>query len=466
MRLLGSSLSLSRSLSLAVSLALGAGCAGHARPSIALYEKGDYAGAARAAEEGLARHPDEDALWGMRIRAALALGDGPAIATAYRAYVERRHEDDDELLRDVAVATLRQALASPSARLQIVAIGAIQDAELHGLADDVAERMGADDDRVAAAAAVAVLRGYPQAPQVASDMLRSEDPEARRIAVEGIARKIGDQAADDLQRAAIDTDARVRRIAIRWLGELKVRAAVPVLTRRLRDPDEAVRATTVTALGRLGQGDLAQVATVALADRALAVRLAGLALLVELKQTAALTRLAEADPEPLVAAEAALAVARPELAARALAAALASEQWTHRAGAANLARRVLGPVQAFELARRLAEDPEVGVRLAAARVLAAGGDRAAAWTMFAHALTSPDHALQAATELAIQGDPRGLAALDAAVVDAAHPAEDRAAAVAAHRSARRITPGLVAALADPSGLVRAEAAAVLVVLAR
>lgn len=466
MRLLGSTLSCSRSVSLAVSLALGAGCAGHARPSITLYEKGDYAGAARAAEEGLARHPDEDALWGMRIRAALALGDGPAIATAYRAYVERRHEDDAELLRDVAVATLRQALASPSARLQIVAIGAVQDAELHGLADDVAERMGSDDDRVAAAAAVAVLRGYPQAPQVASDMLRSEDPEARRIAVEGIARKIGDQAADDLQRAAIDTDARVRRIAIRYLGELKVRAAVPMLTRRLRDPDEAVRATTVTALGRIGQGDLAQVATAALADRALAVRLAGLALLVELKQTAALTRLAEADPEPLVAAEAALAVARPELAARALDAALASEQWTHRAGAVHLSRRVLGPVKAFELARRLAEDPEVGVRLAAARVLAAGGDRAAAWTIFAHALTSPAHALQAATELALQGDPRGLAALDAAVVDAAHPAEDRAAAVAAHRSARRITPGLVAALADPSGLVRVEAAAVLVVLAR
>jgi hypothetical protein len=34
------------------------------------------AGAAKAADEGLANHPDDDGLWQMRIRAALALGDG------------------------------------------------------------------------------------------------------------------------------------------------------------------------------------------------------------------------------------------------------------------------------------------------------------------------------------------------------------------------------------------------------
>ena len=79
-----------------------AGC-GHAKQSITLYEKGDYAGSLRAADEGLSDHPDDNALWGMRIRAALALGDGAAVAKAYGDYVAKRGDDDHELLRDLIV---------------------------------------------------------------------------------------------------------------------------------------------------------------------------------------------------------------------------------------------------------------------------------------------------------------------------------------------------------------------------
>ena len=95
-------------------------CANHAQHAVALYETGDYVGAARAAESGLATHPQDEGLWQMRVRAALAQGDAAGIAKAYAAYRAQLGGDDDkELLRDLAIATLGQALASPSAKLTI-----------------------------------------------------------------------------------------------------------------------------------------------------------------------------------------------------------------------------------------------------------------------------------------------------------------------------------------------------------
>ncbi len=453
-----------RKVSLGLVLLLILGCTQRARQSVTLYEAGDYAGAARAADAGLAAHPEDAGLWRMRIRAALALGDADGVARAYASHRGHYGGDDEELLADLAIATLGQALASPSVKLKIAAIEAVASAELHALAEQVAERMGDDDDRVAAAAAVAVLRGFPQAPQVAGDMLASEEPEARRIAVEGIGKKVGKLALADLRKAAEDPDPRVRRAAIRWLGQLDDREAAPLLERQLRHADEGVRATAALALARLRTGDLAALAGRALAVRALAVRLAGVELLRAAGQTAALTALA-GDPDPMVALEAAIAVKDPARAEQALERAAASERWTIRAGAANMAARAVDRTRAAAIARRLAGDPEPGVRLAAARTLASTGDRAAALEIFAAALTGDD-AVSAAADLARLGDPRGEAALEAAVRDAAGGPDRRAAAAAAHVTARRVTPGLVAALADPSAVVRVEAAATLVAIAR
>jgi HEAT repeat protein len=450
-------------LGLGLGLLLVLGCAQHAKQSISLYEAGDYAGAARAADAGLASHPKDSALWRMRIRAALALGDADGVASSYAMYRSHYGSDDEGLLRDLAIATLGQALTSPSAKLKIAAIEAVASAELHALADKVAERMGDEDDRVAASAAVAVLRGYPQAPQVASDMLRSEDAEARRIAVDGIGKKVGALALADLRKAVEDPDPRVRRAAIRWLGQLKDKEAPPLLERQLKHSDEGVRAAAVLALARLQAGDLAAIAKQALADRALSVRLAGVEVLRQTKAVAELTALAE-DPEPMVALEAAIAATSPALAQKALERAAAAELWTIRAGAANMAVRAVDRAHAEAIARKLAGDPEIGVRLAAARTLASTGARAEAIELFAAAL-STDSALSAATDLARFGDARGVKALDAAVRDAAHGPEQRAAAAAAHVTARHVTPGLVAALADANAVVRVEAAAALVALA-
>ena len=454
-------------LLLAAALAPVVGCASQARPAIQLYEHGDYAGAARAAESGLAAHPRSDALWGMRVRAALALGDAGGVASAYRAYRDMRGDDDLTLVRDVANATLKQALASPSARMKIAAIRAVERVEIESLADDVGARMGDDDDTVAATAAVAVLRGYGQAPGVADDMLRSEDPVARRIAIEGIAAKVGIGAIAELRTAAVDPDAGVREVALRWLGTLRDAASSVVIIRNLKHPDDGVRAAAVTALGRIGvathakTADLVRLATAALADRALAVRLAGVEVLASAHATEALVALA-VDPEPLVAVQAAVAVERRDLAAPALERAATAERWTARAGAANAAARALAPAAAIALVTRLATDPELGVRLAAARAMGALGQRDAAIAVFA-AASSTDSG--AAADLAALGDPRGWLALQVAVRDPAAAPEARAAAAAAHLIAHRITPALVAALADSSGVVRVEAAAALAVLA-
>src|SRR5690606_33996021 len=112
-------------------------------------------------------------------------------------------------------------------------------------------------------------------------------------------------------------DPRVRRAAIRWLGELRDAEAPPMLARQLRHPDEGVRVAAVRALARIGAGDLPAIGQQALADRALAVRLAGVEVLRAAKQVAALIALAE-DPDPIVALEAAIAAGPPALRAKAL----------------------------------------------------------------------------------------------------------------------------------------------------
>ncbi len=442
-------------------------CANHAKQSVALYEAGDYAGAAREADAQLARHPDDDALWGMRIRAALAQGDADGVAKAYATYRGKRGSDDKELLRDLSIATLGQALASPSVKLKVAAIEAVQRGEIEQLAEQTAERMTDEDDRVAAAAAVAVLRAYPQAPQVASDMMHSEDPEARRIAIDGVAKKIGKLMVEDLEKAATDKDARVRRVAVRWLGQIKDADAVAVLTRHLKsDPDESVRAAAATALARIGIGNLESLGTAALSDKSLAVKIAAIDLIEAAKRPDRLQQIATSDIDPMVAVEAAIALKDQRLAQAALDKAMAAEGWTIRAGAANVAVRAVGKEGAIAVAHKLLADKELGVRIAAARVLVHAGDKASADPVFAEALGTPDFQLQAAGDLAEQNDKRGLEALDALVRDAKHTAEQRASAASAHSSAHRVTPGLVAALADSSGVVRVEAAAALVSLSK
>jgi len=449
-------------------------CANRAKQSIALYDSGDYAGAMRAADEGLASHPDDDNLWAMKVRTSVALGDVEGIAKSYEAYVVSHGGDDKALLRELSTATLGAALGSPSWKMKIAAIEAIERIEIHSLTDQVTVLMDDNDDRVAAAAAIAVLRGMPEAPQVADDMLRSPDAEARRITVEGVGRKIGKIAGAigrlaivDLEKAADDSDPRVRRAAIRWLGMLKDQESVEILMRHMKDPDDSVRAASASALARIGIGNLPSLGKQALADRSLAVRLAGIELLATANADAELVTLTD-DADPMVALQAAIAIKakRPELVEKALVRAAAADEWTIRSGVANLLVTAVGKDAARAHAQRLATDRELGVRLAAARTLISIGDREEAKRVLAPALTDAEYGVQAAADLAGLGDATAMQTLSLAVRDGKRTPTQRMAAASLHRSARRVTGGLVAALADGDGLVRVEAAAALGTLAK
>jgi HEAT repeat protein len=94
------------------------------------------------------------------------------------------------------------------------------------------------------------------------------------------------------------------------------------------------------------------------------------------------------------------------------------------------------------------------------------GDKEGARRVFAAALEHPDQGVQAAADLAALGDDAGKQALSKLVHDPKRSADQRIAAAFAHLSAHRVTPGLVAALADANGLVRVQAAAALGELAK
>jgi HEAT repeat protein len=312
-------------------------------------------------------------------------------------------------------------------------------------------------------------------------MLHSENPEARRIVIAGLARKAGTIVTGELEKAANDPDPRVRRAAIDGLGRLKDKDAVAVLAKRMTDPDESVRAATVSALGAIDIGDLAPFAKKALADESVAVRVAGVDLLGVAEQRAELYPL-EKGQDLVVALEAALVLSQMSmhpggnvlvaddpsaLGPTVVQRAIASPKWEVRAGAANMLVRLVGHDAATPIAEQLAKDPDAHVQLAAARVLshdAATRDQAIA--VF-RAQLSGELATQAAADLAaLDADPEALATLAKLVRDPHRTADQRAAAATAHLTAHKITPGLVAALADASGIVRVEAASVLATLAK
>jgi HEAT repeat protein len=456
-------------------LSLAACTSAATKQSVRLYEGGDYQGAAVAADRGIAADREDEGSWRMRVRAALALGDAPGIAETYARYREAHGGDDGELAIELAQVTLRQGLTSPSVALRIAAIRAVEESELSDLADAVAERMADQDDRVVATAAAAVLRGYSDAATALDDMMHSEDPEARRIALDGLGRKMAKHAVAELSGAAGDGEAAVRRTAIAHLSALHDAELAVLFQRHLADPDDGVRAEVAAAFAALVSAKKAQAAAALVLaasakDAALVVRMAAVALAAALEDRGTQAALAPIFDRALAA----------------------NAAWPDKVAALNQATSLLGAAAAQQRARVAAADPEPAVRLAAARALAHSGARPEAIALLAAAIepgeaatpssvpggtaTASDggapspkgasaRAVEAAVDLIHLGDLRGEAALSR-VLRNSGSAELRQRAAAAHRLARKITPALLAALADPSGAVRVEAAAALAALAR
>jgi HEAT repeat protein len=451
------------------------GCASHAvRQSVQHYESGDYEGSRSAAASAIENDKSDNDGWKMKLRAELALGAASEVALTYAKYVEQRSgRDDRELLRELAQATLAQGIKSPAALVRVAAIAGVEQAQLQDLADLVMTALGDDDPRVAATAAIAVMSAHPDAAKIAEVALHSDDPMARRIAVNGIGRKVGMPAIDDIRAAATDREPSVRRVAIRWLGQLHDANSIETLKARLRDKDDAVRGAAASAIVAITKAnaikvDLAGLARQQVAIEGLATRLGG----IDLAKAAAaddVLRPLAADQDPTVALAAAVSLTAKDqaLVLAAFERARKAEHFSARAGAVNVASRAIGDVAAVPFYKEMLKDPNPSVRLSAARALMMSNDvegKAAALALFVATVDKSDDTddrISAASDLAMAGDKHGTSALSEWAIATTLTADERTAVVTAHRMGRVITPGLVAALADASGQVRVAAANVL-----
>ena len=465
---------LTRTLAALAAALLLAGCAGaspDARRAGRLLARGDHAGAERAADEGLARAPRDAALWRIKMRAALAAGDARRAVAHYDSWRELRGEDDPEALRLLARTTLWQGLHAGTPPVQTRAVQAVERLRLEELSPDVAELVTSEDDRVAAAAGSALLAVHPSAPRVMVDLLRSEDVEARAIAVDGIGRKAGYHARADLVPMLGDPAPRVRRAAIGAVAGFAEDEELERLAAMARDDaDGTVRAAALRAIARRSPEGRVELARAALADAHPGARRAAVELLVRDgsdEARAVLAQVAAGDDVSLALA-AAGARLRGGFGGEADLAvfdrALADPRWNARAAALNASGAAPREL-ALRLAGRAIIDPRAEVRLAAARVLLrldTAEERARQELAAALAAADLHVRIDAATDLVRMGDPRGAEVL--AELAGHEAAAVRGGAVRAHASARRITPGLVRALADPDPLLRLVAAELLVEL--
>lgn len=436
-----------------------------ARRAQRLLAAGRVAEAEQLADRELARFPKQPLLWRVKIQAAFARRDPARAVALYREWVALRGAPDRDALRAMAMSTLWQALRTPSPAIRLRAVQIAERLELEPLADEVMRRMGDDDPAVRAAAAVAVLRAHPDAPRIATDALSSDRAEARAIAVEGIARKVGRRALPDLVPRLRDPDARVRRAAVRAVAPLApARVLADILRMARRDPAGPVRAEALRAAADRGAPGIVPAAVAALRDPYLGARLAAVAALARRAGAEATARLRPlvSGGDPLVALRAAAALARrdrdPGAVVAAATAALAQPAWPIRAAALN-ALPADGGNPAVAAARRAASrDPEVRVRLAAARALVRLGARDDARATLAAVLAGDDDdaRIEAAIDLARLGDSRGGPAL-AALAEAASPLTRRRA-VRALRYLGEPSDALAGALADEDAEVRVTAA--------
>lgn len=439
-----------------------------ARNATKLYDQGDFAGAAEAADRGLATDRGDADLWRVRLRAELARGDRRALAELYAGYTSAAGGSDVDaaLLRELAVATLGQGLTSNSSVVRIAAISAVERFEIEQLAKGVMAQLDHTDDSVVATAAIAVLRGHPQAPQIADAMLTSPDVRARAIVVAGIGRKVGAPATRELLAAARDSQPQVRAAAISAVVNLDDTETASAILAGVTDPSDEVRRASLTAAARRKLGDARELARTAGNDASFSVRVAAIELLRGADLREELGRLRN-DKDIRLALLAASALRGEPQNEDLLRKATSHQLAAVRADAATHAEALVGRAQSLAWVAPMLKDPDPKVRLAAARASDYAGDNAGATATFLAALeaSNPELRISAAGSLARMGHSKGSELLTRALVADLDP-RTRSAAVFQHTVAQMITPGLVAALADPSGEIRVFAAAELLALVR
>ncbi len=464
---------MNRLAALTIAGVLVASCGGPppgARKARALLKAGEYEEATRVADAELARFPTQPVLWRVKIGAAMGQRDAARAVEVYGEWMKLRGRHDRKALRSMALSTLWQGLYSPSSKVKIAAIQTAERLDLAPLAEPVAERMGDDDPAVVAAAAVAVLRSHPDAPFVARDLLDSDSARARAIVVEGIGRKAGKHARADLAAMLGDPSPEVRRAAVNVVWKFATAKDVRKLLQIATTDDTGnVRAAALRVLARKNFKGAVDAAHHALTDDYLGARLAAVALLDRRGGKGAdddLLVLSRSD-DLFVALRAAVALSKrghPSLPVEVARRALASDQWTVRAAGLNALAQAGAKTEALPVVRPATSDASVHVRLAAARALLRFGAKDAAVALFVASLNADDDSarVQAAVDLAVLKDPRGVAAIEQ-LATAPSP-HTRLAAVRAHIQLGRPTAGLVGAIADENADVRMAAADVILSL--
>lgn len=428
-----------------------------------LLARGDFDGATKAADQELNRYPKHPTLWRVKIRAAMGAGDNARAVELYMQWHKLRHRYDPKALEVMAMTTMWQGLRVPSADIKVRTIQAIERLELEKLARDVGDRIADDDDIVAAAASIALLRSHPQAPRVATQMLRSDQVRARVIAVSGIARKIKSRARDDIVAALDDASPLVRSAAVRGLAAMKSkkdRKRFIALARN--DKDGGVRAAAIHGLRMGKHKNIFPIARAAVSDTYLGARLAAVYILAESDPGRAILAKLARTGEPFVALRAAVALKKHDT--DVVERALRNPAWTVRAAGLNAVAQLASKTDAIAIAEKALKDVRIEVRLAAARALDRLGRKGAAMGVYFQALEAERDMprLQAAIALIRMDDSKGHEALRK--LSKSPTISTRMAAVSAHRYLDRPTIPLVHALADETGSVRIEAAETLLLL--
>jgi len=353
--------------------------------------------AASVREERLSREVD----------APLARGE---VTKAIAAY-ERIGGRDDRRVRQAAERLVADALCSRDPAERVRAARLIAD-----VADPTLDRLLPPllvdaDARVRAFAAVALASQADAAREVLVASVNGADAEARRIALDGLA-SLPDPAAV-LRALATDTDIAVRAQVAGTIGGWKPtgateRAVAEQLLRQLAaDVDAGVRASALRAAGAFGSRALLPDVEGRLEDPALGVRLAALSALTRLDRSSPRLALLGSAPDRLLALRAAVQLhrlGREALALTAIRDAAGDRRAEVRSAAMNAAGE-LGEA-GVPLAQPRLRDPDLGVRLDAARALVHAGHPELALPSLVSALDTP-LSLDAADELARLGDARG-----------------------------------------------------------
>lgn len=369
----------------------------------------------------------------------------------------------DARIRHEAEAVVWSAMGAPAAEVRVHATRIVADVADPTLDRGLGARLGDPSPAVRATAAVALVVQLPAAADVLRAILDGNDAAAKVIAIDAIGAL--DDGRTRLATLAADGDVRVRARVATAIAQWKPEGARALLGRLLHDGDPGVRGQALAALARLGDrdalGDVAQ----ALDDPSLGVRLAALGALVRLGHDSIGNQLLALDSGPrsakdrYVALRAAVQlsrVGRIQAGLPAVRAAADDRDPAVRAAAMNAAGELGRDGNALATAHL--SDPDVDVRLAAARAVIATGPHEPALPALVSAL-STSRRLDAADELARLGDVRGLRSLEAAARSG--DVRQRRAAIALLSPLPDGHDSLVAALHDDDTEIRLDAAGAL-----